>query len=167
MELVGTLGIDWRLFALQAVNFAIVFFVLFRWAFGPILKALHDREQRLAAALTDAEASRRERAAAAGERTATLARAREEAGAILSAARADGEAIRTELSGKARVEAEALAARARAALAAERQDMLADAKTEVATLVAEATARVLPRTLTAEDHAALLREAAAEVRRMV
>ena len=47
-ELVRHLGIDWKLLLAQAVNFFVLLYVLKHFAYGPIIKMLHERRERIA-----------------------------------------------------------------------------------------------------------------------
>jgi F-type H+-transporting ATPase subunit b len=54
-ELIEKLGIDWKLILAQIVNFAILFFVLRKFAYKPILELLEKREKRIKEAQDFAE----------------------------------------------------------------------------------------------------------------
>jgi len=65
--------IDWITIAAQIVNFLILVWLLHRFLYGPIIKAMDDREARIAARLRDAEESK-----AAAEREAEEYRSQRE-----------------------------------------------------------------------------------------
>ena len=44
---IGTLGLNWKLFMAQLLNFGIVLFVLWKWVFRPVAGALETRRQRV------------------------------------------------------------------------------------------------------------------------
>ncbi|MBI3638184.1 F0F1 ATP synthase subunit B, partial [Candidatus Wolfebacteria bacterium] len=46
-ELIEKLGIDWRLILAQIVNFTILFFVLRKFVYGPVMDLLDKREKRV------------------------------------------------------------------------------------------------------------------------
>jgi F-type H+-transporting ATPase subunit b len=52
--------IDWFTVVAQAVNFLILVWLMKRYLYQPILKALDAREQRIAAELADADAKKAE-----------------------------------------------------------------------------------------------------------
>lgn len=54
-ELVSQLGIDWRLFLSQALNFIVLLVVLRVFAYKPILKILKDRQMKISDGLTKAK----------------------------------------------------------------------------------------------------------------
>jgi len=58
-ELVKTFHIEANLLAAQIVNFVIVLLVLYKFAYGPILKTLNDRTKKIEKGLKDAEESQK------------------------------------------------------------------------------------------------------------
>ena len=58
-EFVNRLGIDWRLLASQAINFLVVIFVLWYFAYGPLLKIIRERRKKIEAGLENAEEAER------------------------------------------------------------------------------------------------------------
>lgn len=52
-ELFKTFGIDWKLLLTQILNFAVLFFVLKKYAYGPVLSMLEKRKQIIVKGLED------------------------------------------------------------------------------------------------------------------
>ncbi len=82
-ELVGQLGLDWRLLLSQAANFLILLIVLRVFAYRPILNMLKERRARIEEGLTKAEESDRRLAQANEAAAARRKEADAEALAIL------------------------------------------------------------------------------------
>jgi len=59
MEVLKEFGVDWRLLLAQIVNFLIIFYVLKRYAYKPILTLLKKREQTIKESLEQADEARR------------------------------------------------------------------------------------------------------------
>jgi len=55
MELFNALGINLKILIAQFINFAIFFFVLYKFAYKPMLKFLDDRKQKIEQGLNNAE----------------------------------------------------------------------------------------------------------------
>src|SRR5262245_33785531 len=53
----GALGVEWNLFAAQLLNFAIVFYVMHRFVYKPLLKLLDERTAKIEQGLADADAA--------------------------------------------------------------------------------------------------------------
>ena len=56
-ELITKLGIDWKFLIAQIVNFLVLLFVLYKFAYGPILAMLEKRQKKIEKGLKDAEAA--------------------------------------------------------------------------------------------------------------
>jgi F-type H+-transporting ATPase subunit b len=54
-QLFSTLGIDWHLLLSQAVNFFLLLLALWYFVYGPLLKLLRDRRDKIALGVTKAE----------------------------------------------------------------------------------------------------------------
>ena len=63
-ETLQTLGIDWSKLVAQAINFAIVMFVLWKWAYKPVLNMLELRREKIAESMTNADQVKQELASA-------------------------------------------------------------------------------------------------------
>ncbi len=102
--------IDWFTVSAQALNFLVLVWLLRRFLYRPILKAIDAREERIAKELADAAASRAESAtqsAELGERTRAFD---QERAGLLSKAKDEANAERLRLLGEARKAADALSA---------------------------------------------------------
>lgn len=55
MELLNALGIDWKILLAQFVNFAVLVFVLWKFAYKPIFKFLEDRKNKIEEGIKNAE----------------------------------------------------------------------------------------------------------------
>src|SRR3989344_8262437 len=86
MEVLAKLGIDWKLLLAQAVNFAVLFWVLRRFAYQPMLDFLEKRTVRIERGLKDAEAATAKLSELEVKEKAVLGEARTEAKAIIAAA---------------------------------------------------------------------------------
>jgi len=145
------------------IAFAITFFVLKRYAFGPIQKTIDERRERIRAAVDEADHAREEArelleqhrqliADAKGESTAILADARKVADAQIERAKEEAEAERVRRLEETRRQIEAETKRS--------LDLI---RSEVADLTLEATARVTGKVLDAEDQRRLIDEAISEL----
>jgi F-type H+-transporting ATPase subunit b len=154
-----TLGIQWPKLIAQFVNFAIVLFVLWRFAYKPVFKLLEARRQKIADAIANAEKIKAELTATENERKRILAEAGDQAAKLIEDARAAAARVSETETQKAIAAAEQIMAKAREAAAQDHAKMLADLKREVGRLVVQTTATVTGKVLTAEDQRRLAVEA--------
>ncbi len=134
--------IFWTLLA-----FLIVFFILKKLAWKPIIESLNKREQGIAESLATAEQVRNEMAALKNENEALLAKAREERGQMLKEARETKDKIINEAKEQAKVEASKIITDAQQAIHAQKMAAITDVKNQVGKLVIEVTEKVLRREL--------------------
>lgn len=55
LEVLGKIGFDWQVALANLVNFIIIFFLLRKFAWGPIQKVIAERQQKIEQGLEDAE----------------------------------------------------------------------------------------------------------------
>ncbi|MGA7088890.1 MAG: F0F1 ATP synthase subunit B [Candidatus Dormiibacterota bacterium] len=150
-------------FPVEVVVFLALLYLLSRYVFPPIDRALRTRQQLIARSLSEAEEARREVEEAKKKERADLAEARHQAQEILDRAQKLGEELRDELRQKGREEQEAMLTRARAELAQEREKAVSQLRNQVADLVLMATTKVLQEELDPTRQRRLIDEALGEV----
>lgn len=155
-DLLGSLGIQWRLFIAQLINFTVVLFILWKWVFTPAMTALENRRKTIEKGLKDAEASSVALSSASEEKEATIVAARQEATRLVEAATLESERLREDTLEKTRAEVGEIVSQGKKKLAEEKEKIVRDAKTEIADLVVRATEKVLDETVDAKRHKGLI-----------
>lgn len=161
--LIEQFGINWQNLIAQIFVFLAVFFILKRFAFGPILAQLEERKERIREQQENSDKIRKELAEAEETRKRLVAQANERATKIVSEAEASAAAASERKTQEAVAQAEALIAKARDAAERDRDQMMSELKREVGRLVVQTTAKVAGKVLTAEDQKRLQEEAAREL----
>lgn len=156
-------GVDWPHFLAQVISFAIVAFLLQRFAYRPVLQMLEERRQRIAETAENAEKVKAELAQAEAQRQEILNKADTEANRLIEEARAAAAKVQERETQKAIASAEQIITKAREAAAQDHSRMLADLKREVGRLVVQTTATVTGKVLTPEDQKRLAEETARQV----
>jgi F-type H+-transporting ATPase subunit b len=128
--------------------FLVVFYVLAKFAWPPIMKGLKDREQGISNSLATAEKVRAEMLQLKNENEILLAKAREERAEILKEARAMKDKIINEARDQAKVEAGKIIVDAQAAIETQKMAALTDIKNQVGNMVVEISEKILRRELT-------------------
>jgi F-type H+-transporting ATPase subunit b len=133
------------------VTFAIIFFILKKFAWKPILNMIKEREQGIEKALKSAdEAMETMRELKAGNEK-ILAEARNEKDNILKDARETKDAIIAEAKTKAKQEADKLVAQARETINTEKLAAIAELKAQVATLSIDIAEKILKEHLSTDE----------------
>ena len=145
MELLtpGTGLIIWQL-----IIFLLLFFLLAKLAWKPILNSLKDREQSIQEALDTAEKARLEMSKLKADNEKLLKLAREEREKILHDARDASNRIKDEAQADAKKAADRIIEDARVAINAEKVAALKEVKALVANLSLEIAGKILQKNLT-------------------
>jgi F-type H+-transporting ATPase subunit b len=141
------------------ICFAIAFFVLRKYAFGPIQKTIDDRRERIRQAVQEADNARNEARELLEQNRAILAQARSESAGILAEARKVADAQIERAKQEAEAERQRRLEDTRKQIDAETVRAIGQIRSEVADLTIEATERVVGKVLDAEDQKRLVREA--------
>ena len=158
------LGIHWKILAAQTINFSIVFFVLWRFAYRPVFNMLEARRQKIADAMANAEKIKARLAQTETDQQKILTEAGDKANGLIDEARAAAARVREQEVQKAIATAEQIIAKAREAAAQDHARMLAELKREVGRLVVQTTATVTGKILTPEDQRRLAEETEKELK---
>ncbi len=141
--IIETFKVEWRLLIAQAVNFAIVFFVLYRFIFRPLAKVMAERTEKITKSLDDAKLIEKKLAETKSEYDVIIAEAKKEATEIISNSNKIGEQKRTEIINKAKEEIGQIINQEKAKIQAEKAIALKEIKKEVADLVALSVGKIL------------------------
>ena len=145
------------------VIFTLVVFVLGKFAWGPVLGLLKDREQFIHKALADAKHDREQAEASLREYGEKLRQARVEADQIISTARADAERFREEIRTKAKEQAAGIMKTAEQQIKMETERAIGQIRHEAIDLSVMIASKLLQRNLTKEDNEKLIDEALRQV----
>jgi F-type H+-transporting ATPase subunit b len=135
------------LFFWSALAFLIVFFILKKYAWKPILETLNEREKSIAESIASAEKVKAEMANMKSEHEQLLVQAREERSAILKEAKEAKDKIVNEAATEAREKADKIMAEARLQIQNEKMAALTAIKNDVGNLVIEVSEKVLRKEL--------------------
>jgi len=145
------------------IAFGITFFVLKRFAFGPIQKTIDERRDRIRTAVDEADNAREEARELLEQHRQLIADAKGDAADILADARKVADAQIERVKEEAEVERERRLEETRRQIDAETKRSLDMIRSEVADLTLAATARVTGKVLDAEDQRRLIDEAISEL----
>lgn len=148
------------------VIFVVLIVVLGKFAWGPMLGALKQRENFIRHSLEQAKDDRESAEKMVQEYTARLEAAHSEAKKILEEGREGGERIRLRMEGDARDESERMVERARREIELAKQAAIKDIYAETAGLATAIASRIMKRELDASDHERLIAESLEELARV-
>ena len=152
----GLLSPSGGLMVWTLVIFAILLFILSRYAYPKILEAVEARDKAVEDALAAAKKDREEAAALLAEHRRQLDSARDEAQKLITSARADGEKVRADVIEQAHREQQQMLERARAEIISERDRAIAVLRRETVDLAVRAASKVIERNLDVEANRAVV-----------
>ena len=141
------LNFDPGLILWQIIIFILLFVLLAKLAWKPIINSLHEREQSIQDALDTAEKARAEMSQLKSDNEKLLKEAREERDKILREARDVSNKLKEEAQQEAKKSADKIIEDARAAINIEKQAALKDVKIQVATFALDVAEKLIKKNL--------------------
>jgi len=129
------------------IAFLIVFFILKKFAWKPILSSLKEREEGIADAISTAERVKAEMVQLKNENESLMAKAREERAAMIKDAKETADKMLANAKEKAKAEYDKIVADAQQAIQQQKNSALTEVKNQVGNLVIEVAEKILRREL--------------------
>ena len=147
------------------IAFGIVFFILKKFAWKPLLAALKERETGIADAISSAEKVKLEMASLKNENEAMMNQAREERALMIKEAKLASDKMISEAKDKAKAEYDRIIGDAQQAIQQQKNAALTDVKNQVGALVIEVSEKILRRELANKtEQENYIKQLAAEVK---
>jgi len=154
----------WLVFS-QFLSFAIVIFLLKKFAFGPVQAMLEQRRSRIAEGEAKLKHIEKQLAESEATTAAAIAKANDEAVRMINEAKAGATAFSEQKAQEAIAQAQLILSKAEAAAKADRDRLSTELKREFGRLVASTTAQVTGKVLTDDDQKRINEDALATVER--
>lgn len=142
-ELLSKLGIDWKLLIAQIINFLVLLFVLYKFAYGPVLAMLDKRQKKIEKGLKDADEAHKKLAESAELQKEILRKARIEAKEIVERSHIQAEKSKSEIAVEAKKQSEKIIANAKDQIELEKNKMITEVKSEIGSLVVIAAEKII------------------------
>ena len=143
--------------------FLVLAFLLYKFAWKPLLAMLEKRETSIRKSLLDAEKAREELANVKEDTEKLLAEARAESQEIVSASKKNAEKIKEEIVEQAQAKSDALLSDTKNQIQIEKDRAIADVKSEVVNLSIEVAQKLIQRNLSKEDNLKLINESLSSI----
>lgn len=163
-ELIHNFGIDWKLLIAQAVNFFVLLFLLQKFAYGPILKMLHRRKEKIEGGIRFANEAEEKFRMSEKERERVLIQARGEALAIVSSSEDTAKKRGAEIVAESNKKVEAIVLGAKRTIEEEKAKMGEEVFHDAKELVREGIKRVIGKLPAKERDNALIDDALRELK---
>lgn len=154
----GLLDVNEGLMIWTIIIFLIVLFMLYKYAYPPILGAVEAREARIEELLTAAQRDREEAQALLEEQRAKHEELRTQVQEMVAEGKTAGERLREEIIAEARGEQQAILERARREIDQETERALAELKAQAVDLAIAAASKLVQKDLDQEGNRRLVRD---------
>ncbi len=162
-DILQTFGLDWPKFFAQVIIVLLVYIILAKFAFGPVLSLLEARRRRIAEGEANIETIKAEMAKAEEKVRVTLDKANADAERLIAEARDSADAVRAQKTQEAVKEAQQILEKAREASRLEHERALNELKRDFGRLVIDATSKVTGKVLDEGDQKRINEEAVGQV----
>jgi F-type H+-transporting ATPase subunit b len=146
--------------------FLILFFLLKRYAFGPITAAVEARERALEEAIAAAKRDREEAAKSMEEQKKAIQEARAEAQRLIAEGRSAGDKLKAEMLEQSRVQGQELLDRARRDIQAEKDRAVAELRKEAVDLAIAGAGKVIEKNLDDQSNRKLVEDFLSSIKPM-
>jgi F-type H+-transporting ATPase subunit b len=142
-SIISTFHIDWKIIIAQAVNFAVVFVVLYIFALKPLSKLMAERSEKISKGIDDAKTNSKLLEETRSEYEAALVKARSEANKIFQDGKKEAEAKKALMLEDAKKEVAVVIENGKKTLEVEKTKMVEEAKKDIVALAVAATEKIL------------------------
>ncbi len=156
---IGALGVDGKAFIIQLITFVLAFLVLKKWAFGPIIKLLHERRATIEQGVKLGEQMKQEQAELEAKVEKILHDTRSKADSIIADAQETARQTIRESEEKAKGKAEGIISSAEDRIVQETASARQKLEQELVGLVADATEAVIHEKVDAKKDAQIIERA--------
>ncbi len=147
MRIFNALGINLKILIAQFINFSIFFFVLYKFAYKPMLKFLDDRKQKIEQGLNNAEKANNKLMELEEKEKEIVTQAnlegQKQAKKLLAQAQIDAEEKKAQMIEKTKTEIQSIVKKEKENIELEKNKAIQDIKKQTADLVAMSLKKVL------------------------
>jgi F-type H+-transporting ATPase subunit b len=136
-------GIDWMHLLAQLVNFLIIFWLLSRFIFKPLMKKMEERSHKVEQSLKNVKEIEAKLHSAEESRKAEIQKGHLEAQEIISKAQKTAEESKNQILAEAKAASEKMIEQTKKQLENEKEKLLVEVREAAATMVVTATERIL------------------------
>ena len=155
--------VDPGLFIWTIVTFLVLLGLLAKFAWGPLLKALEERQEMIRKSLDDADQATQDLKRLHQESAQIIAAARADAQSIVAKSRVAADTVREDLKQKAKEEADALVRGAQRQIQLETARAVQQIRHEVVDLSLAVASKLIKKNLTQEDNDALIQDSLTQI----
>ncbi len=165
MEILHNFGFDLPMLVAQIINFLVIFFVLKKFLYKPVMNMMKTREDKINLGLKQAEEASIKLEKALEEEKKILTKAQDESRKLIEEARAEALSLSSEIEENARVQTQKMLEDARAQMTQESEEIEKKISQRVSELAVEMLSNSLKGVFTEKDQKAFLDKALKKVKK--
>ena len=154
----GALGISISQLLTQVISFLILFFLLYKLAYGPLIKMLDSRSAKIKESLDAAERAKESVKESEDKIQSEISKARQEGQKLIADAREAASRIRDQEIKKAKEESELLIKKTKTEILNEKESAIESIRKDFAGLSIIAAEKIIKRSINQKDHETLIDE---------
>jgi len=154
---------EYQVLAWSIIIFFVLLALIWKYAWGPIMQALEEREHKIQHTIDEADKKFKDAQATLAEYEKKLTSARDDAAKIIADGKRDVDAITADEKAKAKAEIDAEKERAKREISLAKDAAVAELRTQVVALTADIASKVIHREIKPDDHRAFIAQALSEI----
>lgn len=147
LETLGKVGFEWRMGLFNLINFGIVFLILKKYAFGPVMKTINERQDQINESANQILEAKTKLQMAEKKAQEIIDEAKVEANKVVEASHDAAKTQAETMTKNARTEIETLVAQAKKKIDSDREEMHDNLKRETVELVITVAEKILGQKL--------------------
>lgn len=164
MEIIEKFGVEWKILLAQIINFLIVLGILYKFAYQPILKLLHERTKKIAKSLKTAKEIEEKLGLLEQTKERITNEARKQAQTILKQAEKQGQEQSALLIAQAKKDSQIILQKTEKEIQAARADLINEAQKDLATIVYQSLNKIISQKWTNSEDQQLIEKTVVEVK---
>ncbi|MCB9798104.1 F0F1 ATP synthase subunit B [Candidatus Nomurabacteria bacterium] len=143
LETLGKVGFDWKMGLFNLVNFLVIFWILKRYAFGPVMSVIEKRQEKIQEGIDNYTKSKTELQMAEKKAQDIVDQAKVDANKIVEQGHVDAQGVAETMKVKAKKEIELLVAQAKKNIEIDKREMQDGLRKDTVELVIIAVEKIL------------------------
>jgi F-type H+-transporting ATPase subunit b len=162
--IIGTLGLNWKLFLAQLVNFSIILYILRKYVFVPISQKLSERSEKIEKALKDAQDIEVQKTEFDKWKNEEISKTRVEISEMMEKAEKESQAFKQAKVLETKQAQEKIIQQANLTISSNQAKAMTEVKEHAADLVTTATEKILKQKLDGKKDAELVKESLKDIK---
>ncbi len=142
-SIINTFHIDWKIMIAQALNFGVVFFVLYMFALKPLTKIMKERTEKIEKGIKDAKENAEVLNNSKNEYKEVINKAKNEAQTMFQEGKKEAEAKKNQMMEEAKKEVAMMIENGKKTLESEKAKMLSETKSEITSLAVKIAEKLI------------------------